>query len=77
MVESAGLRRPNYFQPHLILAAALAHLDQGERAAKALAAARKLAPSLSAAWLRPVIPLREERDLAQLLQALRRAGMDG
>jgi TolB-like protein len=77
MAESAGLRRPNYFQPRLILAAALAQLDQGERAVKALAAARKLAPSLSAAWLRPVIPLREERDLAQLLQALRRAGMDG
>jgi TolB-like protein len=77
MAESAGLRRPNYFQPQLILAAALVHLDQGERAAKALAAARKMAPSLSAAWLGPVIPLREERDLAQLLQALRRAGMDG
>ncbi|MGH6928751.1 MAG: tetratricopeptide repeat protein, partial [Dongiaceae bacterium] len=70
MAESAGLRRPNYFQPPLILAAALANLNRTERAAIALSAARRNAPPLNASWLRSIIPLRERRDFDQLLQGL-------
>src|SRR6185437_731358 len=43
MAESAALRRPNYFQPRLILAAALAHAGETARAQMALTAARQLA----------------------------------
>ena len=75
MAESAGLRRPNYFQPQLILAAALAHLGHAERARMALTAARRMAPDLSTHWLRPLIPLREDRDFARLLEGLHCAGL--
>jgi DNA-binding SARP family transcriptional activator len=72
LAESAGIRRPNHFQPQLILAAALAGLGERERAAAALAAARRLAPRLGAAWLRPLIPLRHESDFSRLVDGLSR-----
>ena len=68
--ESAGLRRPNYFQPHLILGAALTHLGDAERAGTALAAARRMIPDLTEEWLKPLIPLREDRDFAKLFGKL-------
>jgi TolB-like protein len=75
MAESAGLRRPNYFQPHLIQAAALAHAGAIDRARPALAAARRIAPAISLGWLRPLMPLREEGDLVRLVDGLRAAGL--
>ena len=77
MAESAALRRPNYFQPRLILAAALAHAGETARAQMALTAARQLAPSLSEPWLKPIMPLRETADFARLLDGLRMAGWEG
>ena len=74
MAESAGLRRPNYFQPPLMLAAALVNVDETERAIAAMAAAHRIVPSMTVAWLRPLIPLREETDFAQLVSDLRSAG---
>jgi adenylate cyclase len=76
MAESAGLRRPNYFQPQLILAAALVNVDETERALAAMAAALRIAPSMTVAWLRPLIPLREETEFARLVSDLRSAGWD-
>lgn len=76
MAESAALRRPNYFQPPLLLAAALASAGEAARARAALAAALRLAPAMSVAWLTPLIPLRETADFAHLIDGLRRAGWD-
>src|SRR5688572_384184 len=47
MAESAALRRPNYFQPRLILSAALARKGEAPRAQAALTAACQLAPPMS------------------------------
>ena len=76
MAESAGLRRPNYFQPPVILAAALAQLGDASRAGMALATARRMAPGVTSDWLRLLIPLRADRDFAALLEGLRRAGLE-
>jgi DNA-binding SARP family transcriptional activator len=70
MAESAGLRRPNYFQPQLILAAALSKAGDAERSAAALAAARRIAPSASADWLKPLMPVREAGALADFVATL-------
>lgn len=74
--ESAALRRPNYFQPQVVLAAALALAGETGRAAVALAAARRLAPAMSVEWLKPLMPLRESADFAHLLEGLRKAGWE-
>ena len=77
MAGSAGLRRPNFFQPPLVLAAALACAGETARAEAALAAARRIAPAMNVAWLRPLMPLREAEDFAHLVDGLREAGLEG
>lgn len=76
MAESAALRRPNFFQPQLILAAALACSGETARAEVALAAARRIAPAMSAPWLTPLMPLRDARDFALLVEAIGKAGLE-
>src|SRR5262249_28148768 len=71
MAESASLRRPNFFQPQLVLAAALACAGETVRAEAALAAGRRIAPAMSVAWLKPLMPLREAADFAHLIEGLR------
>ena len=75
MAESAALRRPNYFQPQVVLAAALAFAGETARAGAALAAACRLAPTMSEEWLNPLMPLREAADFAHLIDGLRKAGL--
>jgi TolB-like protein len=77
LAQSALLRRPNYFQPYLIQAAALACGGETRQAEPLLATARKLAPALNEAWLKPLIPLRETADFRLLVDGLRKAGWDG
>jgi adenylate cyclase len=76
MAESAALRRPNFFQTHLVLAAALASAGETARAGLALAAARRIAPAISVPWLEPRMPLRESRDFALLIEGLHKAGWE-
>jgi adenylate cyclase len=76
MAESAALRRPNFFQPQLVLAAATACAGEIARAELALAVARRIAPDMSAPWLKPLIPLREAGDFALLIEGLRKAGWE-
>jgi len=76
MADSAALRRPNFFQPQLVLAAALACAGETARAGVALAAAIRLAPRMSEAWLNPLMPLREASDSAHLIDGLRKAGWE-
>jgi adenylate cyclase len=76
MAESAALRRPNYFQPQLVLAAALACAGEAARAGLALAMALRMAPAMTVPWLEPLIPLRERRDFALLIEGLRKAGWE-
>lgn len=77
MAESASLRRPNYFQPHFIQAAALSRAGDCERAKAELQAAARIGMPGAAAGLRPLIPLRAESDLAALIEALRGIGWAG
>lgn len=76
MAESSALRRPNYFQPQMFLAAALVGAGDIPRAREALAAARRIAPAIAVPWLRPLIPLRSADDFALLTTHLGEAGLD-
>jgi tetratricopeptide (TPR) repeat protein len=76
MAESAALRRPNYFQPLLVLAAALSFAGEAARANTALTTAHRLAPALSVAWLKPLMPLRDAADFEHLIDGLRKAGLE-
>ncbi len=57
------------------LAAAYAYLGEAENAARALASAKELRPSLTIGELAAVLPHRETEALDHLLDGLRMAGL--
>src|SRR5262249_46138284 len=77
MAESAGLRRPNYFQPRLIVAAALAHLGDVSHSRAAFLAAQQIRPEINAAWLKPLLPLRDATDFLHIVKGLHSGGLEG
>ena len=73
--ESALRRRPDFLVAACIAAAAAAHADRPEAAARALEQVRALAPQLRLGTLPGFLPFRRERDFARWADGLRLAGL--
>jgi tetratricopeptide (TPR) repeat protein len=68
-------RNPEFMPNHIYAAAVLSELDRDEAAQAELGAARRLAPTLSLAFVETVMPYRRAEDRARIIAALRRIGL--